>query len=376
MQNRHPWLYNRGVAKMEAAAEGDVIEIRSHEDAPLAWGHYIPDRSLLCRLFAFAPEAAPPFGEDFWRARLREARELRRRLLDQTRTDAFRLVNAEGDRLPGMVIDRYADTAVLQLRTEGARRLRPLLLDFLTNEADVRFVFDKTEHKDAEEKTGEWLTAPKPEVLFKENGLAFAAAPETGQKTGFYLDQRENRALLETLSAGRRVLNAFSYTGGFSVYALRGGAESVVSLDSAANAGELCLQNVAANISDAEARHRFEAADCFKFLREQEKDAFDLIVLDPPAFTKHISTVKKASRGYKDINMKAMNIIEKGGLLFTFSCSQHVSADLFRKIVFAAAADAGRPVRLLRQLGHPTDHPVDIFHPEGEYLKGLVLQVG
>jgi len=211
-------------------------------------------------------------------------------------------------------------------------------------------------------------------VVFRENGLQFWAGPSQGQKTGYYLDQRDNRRLVMQHAQGRTVLDAFTYAGGFGIYALEGGAKNVVSVDASEAAIEQATRNAELN-HFTDARFQTEVADCFEYLRRMEPGAFDLIILDPPAFTKHISTVKKAARGYKDINLSAMRKIAPGGLLFTFSCSQHISKELFRKIIFGAAADAGRHIRILHQLGQPADHPISIFHPEGEYLKGLMLLV-
>jgi 23S rRNA (cytosine1962-C5)-methyltransferase len=291
-------------------------------------------------------------------------------------------VNAEGDGLPGVVIDAYGNTAVMQLRTPGTRALAHALADRLTQQLGFHHVFDKTvpnsEDEEAEGSnpngTNGWLTKPAGEIQFLENGLKFYSAPDQGQKTGYYLDQRENRLKLKQLAKEREVLDAFTYAGGFGIYALAGGAKRVVSVDASENAVALCRRNVEANFP-ADARHQAALADCFDYLRQMPEGEFDCIVLDPPAFTKHISTVKKAARGYKDINLHALRKVRSGGLVFTFSCSQHISKDLFRKIVFGAAADARRSVRILDQLGQPLDHPVSIFHPEGEYLKGLILHV-
>lgn len=281
-------------------------------------------------------------------------------------------MHAEGDSLPGVVIDIYGDAASVQLRTVGTAHLTDAIMGFLQKELGVKHMYLRTETK--EEGEGKWVLGQDEERTFQENGLTFLVDIANGQKTGFFLDQRENRALLKSMSKGRRMLNAFSYSGAFSVYAMAGGAALVDSVDISASAAELATRNMALNFGE-QPGHQAIKADAFAFLKDMPADAYDLIVLDPPAFTKHISTVQKAARGYKEINLKAMQKIAPGGLLFTYSCSQHISTDLFRKIVFGAAADAGREVRIVHQMSQAPDHPISIYHPEGEYLKGLCLHV-
>jgi 23S rRNA (cytosine1962-C5)-methyltransferase len=274
--------------------------------------------------------------------------------------------------MPGVIIDVYGDAASVQLRTKGTAQLSAVIARYLQEELAIAHIYLRTESK--EDAEGEWILGDEAERTFMENGISFYVDIATGQKTGFFLDQRDNRALLRDMAKDKKVLNTFSYSGAFSVFALAGGAASVDSVDSSASATELASQNVKLNFPDTD-KHNAIKADAFNFLKEMPESKYDLIVLDPPAFTKHISTVQKAARGYKEINLKAMQKIAKGGLLFTFSCSQHISADLFRKIVFGAAADAGREVRIVAQLSQAADHPVSIYHPEGEYLKGLVLHI-
>jgi 23S rRNA (cytosine1962-C5)-methyltransferase len=271
-----------------------------------------------------------------------------------------------------VVVDIYGKAASVQLRTDGAITLLSAIENFLKSELGIESIYLRTEAKDGGK--GTWTLGEGGENIFRENGLKFHSDIENGQKTGFFLDQRENRALLAKFSKDRKVLNAFSYSGAFSVYALHGGAKEVHSVDISGSATELAEKNVSLNFDD-DSRHQAIKADCFQFLKEMETGTYDMIILDPPAFTKHISTVDKAARGYKEINMKAIQKVAENGYIFTYSCSQHISRDLFRKIVFGAAADAGREVRMVAQMSQGMDHPVDLFHPEGEYLKGLLLQV-
>jgi 23S rRNA (cytosine1962-C5)-methyltransferase len=370
--NRHPWLFSGGIKTRPDAGAGEIVAVLSNKGDLLGYGHYHPQATLACRMFSFSREERT-FDDSFWYGRLQAARSYRNQVLDTGQTDGFRLVHAEGDSLPGVVVDVFGEAASVQLRTAGAIQLYPVIAEFLQQEMGIYNIFLRTDRKEG--GPGKWMDGKPGNYTFKENGLQFQADIEHGQKTGFFLDQRDNRTLLGQFAKDRRILNAFSYSGAFSVYALAGGAKSVHSVDISASATELANANVALNGLDKGDRHEAIKADCFKYLKEMEEGSYDLIVLDPPAFTKHISTVKKAARGYKEINLKAFQKVAPGGFVFTFSCSQHISRDLFRKIVFGAAADAGRPVRLVAQMSQGMDHPVDLYHPEGEYLKGLVLQV-
>lgn len=366
--NRHPWIFSGAVFRGLEAPEGAIVAIENAQGRFFGYGWWAPSNPIICRVFAFA-DAPFLITDDYWRKKLNDALAFRRERGFTTQSAGFRLINAEGDGLPGITIDVYADVAVLQLRIEGARDLRPIILEFL-REVGYRFVYEQ------EENGATWHTEPTSRPVFIENGYRFYADPVSGQKTGFFLDQKDNRALAGAWAEGKTALNAFGYSGGFAVYLLGGGAKSVVSVDISKNACALCDENVGLNFPDAaQGRHETVAADCFEYLKKMEDDRFDLIILDPPAFTKHPSTVERASRGYKELNLKALKKIKTGGYLFTFSCSEPISNDLFRKIIFGAAADAKRNVRVLRALGASCDHPVDIFHPEGEYLKGLVVQV-
>jgi 23S rRNA (cytosine1962-C5)-methyltransferase len=383
LHNRHPWVFSGSVdtaAGPVQAQSGDIVAVVAHTGELLGYGHFLQQSQIVCRVFEFTGQPQT-FDAAYWQRKLRQALALRKRYLDLNATNGYRLVNAEGDHLPGLIIDVYADVAVLQLRTPGMRSLAPHIVDFLKSELAVAHILDKGQADDddadgkATAKAVNWLLGNKPVVQFRENNLAFTAHVESGQKTGFFLDQRDSRTLVGRLCKEAHVLNAFGYSGAFAAYALQGGAAHAVSVDISPGATQQCQDTMRLNNFAAD-RHEAVTADCFDYLRQLQPDAFDVIILDPPAFTKHINTVEKATRGYKDINMKAMAKMKPGGLLFTFSCSQHISRELFRKIVFGAAADARRPARVLYQTGHGVDHPVDIYHPEGDYLKGLVLQIG
>ncbi|MBK9450037.1 MAG: class I SAM-dependent rRNA methyltransferase [Bacteroidetes bacterium] len=372
VRNRHPWIFSGAVKERPAkVGEGEIVAVCTNDGEVLGLGHYAPQSTLICRLFHFGKDEVT-IDAEFWHRKLLAAWTYRTKVLDLQTTTGYRLVHAEGDSLPGIVIDIYGDAASVQLRTLGTAKLAPVITQFLENHLGIAHIYLRTETK--EEGEGKWIKGEEAERTFTENGVSFYVDIATGQKTGFFLDQRDNKTLLKSMAKGRRVLNAFSYSGAFSVYALAGGAVSVDSVDISASAAELATRNVMLNFGENE-NHSAIKADAFKFLAEMEKDKYDLIILDPPAFTKHISTVQKAARGYKEINLKAMQRIAPGGLLFTYSCSQHISTDLFRKIVFGAAADAGREVRIVHQMTQAPDHPVSIYHPEGEYLKGLCLYV-
>jgi len=373
LRNRHPWVYSGGVKERPKAGTGEIVAVRDNKGNLLGHGHYAPDTSLICRVFDFSPEEKQ-FDASYWKGKLADALAYRKRLEVLQANSCFRLIHAEGDGMPGVVLDVYGNAAALQLRTKGAVGLLEDIGAFLREEMEIEHLFLQTDRRGKEDADGKWVFGGAQEVEVMENGIRFLVNIADGQKTGFFVDQRVNRQLLKQHAKGARVLNAFSYTGGFSAFALAGGAAQVDSVDISATAIEMANRNVALNFGE-DVNHQGIKADCFQFLKEMPKDAYDLIVLDPPAFTKHISTVKKAARGYKEINLRALQKIESGGLIYTFSCSQHISKDLFRKIVFGAAADAGREVRVVAQLEQSPDHPVSIYHPEGEYLKGLILNV-
>ena len=375
---RHPWVFSGAIARTPAGIEeGEWVEVRSFDGRLLGRGHY-QIGSITVRLMTFGDES---IGNNIYEERLANAYAMRK-ALDLIRPDnnSYRLVHGEGDFLPGLVVDIYGDTAVMQAHSPGMHMERNLIADSLVAlpEAKIRNVYYKSE------TTLPFMARLDPQNgyiigrydgnLALENGLQFNIDWLKGQKTGFFLDQRDNRRLLEHYSQGREVLNMFCYTGGFSVYALRGGAKRVVSVDSSSKAIALTEANVALNFPDCTA-HSSEATDAFKYLDGIHEGEYDLIVLDPPAFAKHKSALRNGLTGYRRLNAKAFEKIRKGGILFTFSCSQVVSREAFRLAVFSAAAQTGRRVRILHQLTQPADHPVDISHPEGEYLKGLVLYV-
>lgn len=374
VRHRHPWLFSGGVKTHPKAGPGDIVAVRTNSGELLAYGFYNPNSRIICRLFDFTGEERT-FDGEYWRGRLNEAAALRRRFIGSD-TDCYRLVHAEGDFLPGVIIDIYGDVAVAQILSKGSERIVEHILAGL---AELGFSHVYLKNKEAAERRegielqNGWLAGDGETTrTVTEHGIRFEVDFAGGQKTGFFLDQRENRRLLGLHSKGARVLNAFCYTGGFSLYAFAGGAASVDSVDLSAGAVDLAERNVRLNFPDAD--HRSVVSDCFDFIRAGERE-YDIIVLDPPAFARDQRSVQNAARGYKDLNLNAIKRLPPGGLLFTFSCSGNVDRDLFRKIVFGAAADAGRDVRVLYQLSQPIDHPVNIYHPEGEYLKGLVLHV-
>ena len=376
----HPWVFSGAIARMDGEPEeGEVVEVYTAQKEFIAKGHF-QIGSIAVRVLTFRPDENIDAG--FWRRKLQTALDMRRGigLVGRADNNTYRLVHGEGDNLPGLVVDIYARTAVMQAHSAGMHLDRMAIAEALSEvmQDEVDNIYYKSE-----------TTLPYKADLFPENGFLRGGSADNiameyglkfhidwlkGQKTGFFVDQRENRALLERYACGRRVLNMFCYTGGFSVYAMRGGALSVHSVDSSAKAIDLTNKNIALNFPD-DPRHTAYAEDAFKFLDRMEQGAYDLIVLDPPAFAKQRDALRNALQGYRKLNARAFEKIRPGGILFTFSCSQAVNKDQFRMAVFTAAAQSGRSVRILHQLTQPADHPVNIYHPEGEYLKGLVLYV-
>ena len=376
----HPWVFSGAIARIEGKPEeGEIVEVYTSKKDFIARGHF-QIGSIAVRVLTVREDET--IDNSFWRRKLATAREMRRSigLIGRTDNNTYRLVHGEGDNLPGLVIDIYARTAVMQAHSAGMHMERMQIAEALTEvmQGEVDNIYYKSE-----------TTLPYKADLFPENGFLKGGSTDNvateyglnfhidwlkGQKTGFFVDQRENRALLEKYAHGRTVLNMFCYTGGFSVYAMRGGALSVHSVDSSAKAIELTNKNIGLNFPD-DPRHKSFAEDAFKFLEQMDDNAYDLIVLDPPAFAKHRDALRNALMGYRKLNARAFGKIKPGGILFTFSCSQAVSKEQFRTAVFTAAAMSGRSVRILHQLTQPADHPVNIYHPEGEYLKGLVLYV-
>lgn len=375
----HPWIFSGAVqSKDESLAEGEVVNVYTINDEFIAVGHY-QIGSIEVRVLSFEEE---DIDLDFWKKRLSSALELRKSIgLLSDNNNSYRLVHGEGDLLPGLIIDVYAETAVIQSHSVGMHESRLMICDALKAVLgdNLKNVYYKSEttlpYKANLGAENEYLDkGDSVNEIALENGLKFYPDWVKGQKTGFFVDQRDNRALLEKYSKGRSVLNMFCYTGGFSFYALRGGANLVHSVDSSSKAIMLTNRNVGLNFPD-DKRHEAFAEDAFKFLGGINKGDYDLIVLDPPAFAKHRGAIKNALQGYKRLNAAAFEKVAPGGIVFTFSCSQVISKDAFRLAVFSAAALSGRSVRILHQLSQPADHPINIYHPEGEYLKGLVLYV-
>lgn len=374
----HPWVFSGAIARVEGEPEeGEVVDVYTSKKEFIACGHF-QIGSIAVRVLTFRQEE---INHDFWKRRLEVALDLRRslNLVENPENNTCRLVHGEGDNLPGLIIDVYGQTAVMQAHSVGMHVYRMEIAEALSEVMGdiVKHIYYKSEttlpfKADLGQENG-FIKGGSPENVALENGLKFHVDWLKGQKTGFFVDQRENRHLLERYSKGRNVLNMFCYTGGFSFYAMRGGANLVHSVDSSAKAIDLTNQNVELNFPGDE-RHQAFAEDAFKYL-DRMGDQYDLIILDPPAFAKHRDALRNALRGYSKLNAKAFEKIKPGGILFTFSCSQVVDKKDFRNAVFTAAAQSGRSVRILHQLTQPGDHPVNIYHPEGEYLKGLVLYV-
>lgn len=373
----HPWIFSGAIARADDGInDGDVVRVLTSEGEYIATGHY-GRGSIAVRILAFEDCG---IDYDFWLRQIRHAVEMRRELLGHCPdTNTFRLIHGEGDNLPALIVDVYGETAVMQAHSTGMHRSRHEIAKAIVEamQGRIKAVYYKSANTlpFAEEAAAHdgFLIGRATDNVAMENGLKFHIDWEKGQKTGFFVDQRDNRKLLEQYAEGKRVLNMFCYTGGFSVYALRGGAELVHSVDSSAMAIELTKQNVA--INQMQGRHEAFAQDAFKFLQQTTPGAYDLIILDPPAFAKHLDAVKSAIRGYTRLNALAFEKISHSGIIFTFSCSQAVSPQQFRLAVFTAATQARRNVRIIHQLHQAPDHPINIFHPEGEYLKGLVLYV-
>jgi len=365
----HPWIFSGAVESIPELSETCIVKVVDFTDNLIGYGFVESKSQIVCRVFDFC-KTPIDISDEFWIQKLKSSWLFKTQTLQLGNTNCFRLIHAEGDNFPGLIVDVYNKIAVVQFRTTGTWLLKDVILSTLQS-LGYKHVFSKSPIYSNWEQG--WMSeAGDATSNVLENGLFFSVDVVKGQKTGFFLDQRENRKLLSTYSNNKKVLNCFSYTGGFSIYALSGGASKVVSVDISKDAIENAKLN--ADLNGIADRHEGIAADCFEYLRKADKD-FDIIVLDPPAFCKDIRSVPQASRGYKDINLSAMKIIKSGGLLFTFSCSQHISRDLFQKIVFGAANDSGRKVRILHNLGQGPDHPINIYHPEGDYLKGLVVEV-
>lgn len=374
----HPWIFSGAIARIEDdIQEGDTVKVYNAEDRFLATGHY-QIGSIAVRVLSFDERE---IDYNFWKERIAQAYAMRTRigLTNKPGHNVYRLIHGEGDELPGLIVDYYAGVAVVQFHSVGMylerENIAKALLEVMGGQLTA--IYDKSEstlpYKAAIEPHNGYLYGKADNFIALENGLKFNVDWLEGQKTGFFVDQRENRSLLEKYAKDKDVLNMFCYTGGFSFYAMRGGAHSVHSVDVSARAIELANQNVELNFP-GDTRHEAFAEEAFKFLDKSHKK-YDVIILDPPAFAKHQNVLDNAIQGYKKLNRKGIEVIKPGGIIFTFSCSQVMTKDLFRQTVFTAAANIGRKVKILHQLTQPADHPVSIYHPEGEYLKGLVLYV-
>lgn len=384
LQRKHPWVFSGAIYNAdETLQEGDVVRILTANGDFIAVGHW-QIGSIAVRILSFVDEE---INVEFYENRLSTALDVRKsigllRSEEQNGTtvnNTFRLVHGEGDGLPGLVIDFYADTAVMQAHSVGMHCDRLMIAQALKRVMgdELLAVYYKSEttlpyKADLSQENG-FILGTSTNDIAVENGLKFHIDWLKGQKTGFFVDQRDNRSLLEQYSKGRKVLNMFCYTGGFSVYSMRGGAELVHSVDSSAKAVELVNKNIELNFPN-DTRHKAFAVDAFKYLDEMG-EKYNLVILDPPAFAKHRDALKQALRGYTKLNARAIEKMPKGSILFTFSCSQAVNKDQFRTAIFAAAMQTGRNIRILHQLHQPADHPINIFHPEGEYLKGLVVYI-
>jgi Predicted SAM-dependent methyltransferases len=373
----HPWVFSGAIKKIYGnPVEGDLVDVYDNKDEFLAVGHYQPS-SIAVRILSFKQETP---DIEFFREKIKRAIDFRKAIgiLTNPQINVFRLIHGEGDGLPGLIVDFYNGVAVMQMHSIGFYRIRNEIASILSEVLGNRIsaVYDKSEgtipHMSGITATNEFLFGTSEPVIVTENGYKFKIDWTTGQKTGFFIDQRENRKLLEKYTEGRTVLNMFGYTGGFSVYAMKNAA-LVHTVDSSFPAIELANENIKLNFGD-DKRHESFQVDAFDYLNHI-KDQYDLIILDPPAFAKHNNVLANALQGYKRLNIKAIEQIKPGGIIFTFSCSQVVTKENFRKSVFAAAANTGRSVRILHQMSQPPDHPVNIYHPESEYLKGLVIYV-
>ena len=382
VQRRHPWLFSGAVDRLEGRARpGDTVEVHAADGRVLGRAAWSPASQIRARMWSF--DAAEPVDHAFFKRRVAAALARRAALPELAGQAALRVVHAESDALPGIIADRYGDTVVLQLTSAGAEKWRTAIADSLLGATGCVRLFERSDVDvralEGLEPVSGWLhgAEPKADVVIEEHGIRLGVDIRHGHKTGFYLDQRDNRAMVAGLVRGRRVLNCFCYTGGFSLQALAGGATGVLSIDSSAPALEAARCNLARNPQLDAARASWREADVFAELRalHDRGERFDLVILDPPKFAPTASQAERAARAYKDINLQALKLLAPGGLLMTYSCSGGIDATLFRKIVAGAALDARRTARILRQLHGAADHPVDLAFPEGEYLKGLLLQV-
>jgi 23S rRNA (cytosine1962-C5)-methyltransferase len=378
LQRFHPWVFSGAIQKMNGnPLEGDIVEVVDSTGKFLALGHYQPS-SITVRIVSFTNTS---IDKEFWRGKINNAIQLRKTigLYKNDQTNTFRLIHGEGDTMPGLIIDIYGSTAVMQCHSVGMYNIRQTLAELLVEQFDkaIHAVYDKSTgtlpFKASINPMDGYLIGNGSDEILLEYGNRFEISWIEGQKTGFFIDQRENRRLLQQYSKGKSVLNSFGYTGGFSVYAIKGGATRTVTVDSSQKAIDLTNKNISLNFSSS-VNHEAFCMDVFEFLRTTNED-FDIIILDPPAFAKHNDALRNALQAYKRLNAAAIRKLKPGGLLFTFSCSQVVNKENFRNAVFSGCAITGRQVKILHQVTQPADHPINIYHPEGEYLKGLILQV-
>ena len=374
VRNRHPWIFGGAIAGESGPDDAVLADLVDSGGAVLASGFHSQYSQIRLRALTFGGDLLTP---ELLRTRVASAIDRRRSIADDD-TNALRLLNAEGDDVSGMVIDRYNDVVVVEIANRGAEQLKTLFTDIVQSTIAPRLIFFKNDlpARKVERLSVEsdWVGAGEPSAMIVESGLRFVVEPHEGQKTGFFLDQRENRRIARSLASDARVLNLFAYSGAFGVYAAAGGATFVENVDVSAKAVELAKTNHELNGTQA----RFTVADAFAFVRQRAaaSEQYDLVICDPPAFAKSRGDIDRAARGYKDINLYAMRLVKPGGHLMTFSCSGHMSLDLFQKVIFSAALDAGRRVSFVRRLTAGPDHPVSLFCPEGEYLKGFLLRVG
>jgi 23S rRNA (cytosine1962-C5)-methyltransferase len=378
LQRFHPWVFSGAIHRIIGnPSEGDVVEVDDSSGNFLALGHYQPS-SITVRIFSFVKADV---DKGFWRSKINGAIALRKTLglYQNSQTNTFRLIHGEGDTMPGLIVDIYGDTAVMQCHSLGMYNIRQTIAELIVEqfEGAIKSVYDKSTgtlpFKAPISPIDNYLIGSESSDILLEYGNRFDISWIEGQKTGFFIDQRENRLLLQKYSDGKSVLNTFGYTGGFSVYALKGGATKTITVDSSQKAIDLTKRNIDLNF-DSNSNHEAICMDVFEYLRTSD-ETFDIIILDPPAFAKHNDALRNALQAYKRLNAAAIRKLNPGGILFTFSCSQVVNKDNFRNAVFSGCAITGRQVKILHQLTQPADHPINIYHPEGEYLKGLVLQV-
>ena len=376
VKNRDPWIFSGAIVRIDEGFEaGDLVRVLSDKEEFLGVGYLNPESQIVVRMLAFEDVA---IDEVFFDEKISQAVAMRKRFMPSA-TNAYRLVHSEGDFLSGLTVDVYGDFLVAEFNTAGIEVWKPVIVEILKKYFPAHSIFERSDSdlrkwEGLKRSVGVLAGSEPPEAIeIEENGLRFGVDVKGGQKTGFFLDQRESRAVVRDISAGKRVLNCFAYTGGFSVYAAKGGAKEVVSVESSEPAVAMGRKNFELNQLGT-TKSVWAQTDVFDYLRVNNKE-FDLIILDPPAFCKNKNQIQDAARGYKDINLQALRQLPKGGLLFTFSCSSYITPDLFQKIIFGAASDAKRDVRILKKTSHAFDHPINIYHPEGEYLKGLLCEV-